>query len=150
MHKFKRVVFSFTLILAALAASPRTASAQNSAEAYIVIDATTGHVLDGSNTEKKLQVASLTKIATAMVVLDWKDATKTDLTQLATVPAQAAALGADPVALQPGDQMTLRDLLYAALMQSDNTAALTARRITSGRRCLTRRMSRRSLRSSRR
>ena len=37
----------------------------------------------------------------------------------------AAALGADPVGLHPGDQMTLRDLLYAALMQSDNIAALT-------------------------
>lgn len=125
MHTFRRAVFAFTFILAALAVSYRTARAEDSAEAYIVIDATTGHVLDGENALKKLQVASLTKIATAMVVLDWADATKADLTQLATVPAQAAALGADPVGLHPGDQMTLRDCLYAALMQSDNTAALT-------------------------
>lgn len=123
MDKIRRAAFAFTLILAALAVSP--ASAQNSAEAYIVIDATTGHVLDASNPQKKLQVASLTKIATAMVVLDWADATRADLAQLATVPAQATALGADPVGLQPGDQMTLRDCLYAALMQSDNIAALT-------------------------
>ena len=102
------------------------ACAQSFAQSYVVIDATTGHVLDGANMDKKLQVASLTKIATAMVVLDWKEATKADLNQLATVPQSAAALGGDQVlGLQPGDQMSMRDLLYAALLMSDNTAALT-------------------------
>lgn len=127
MHTFRRGFFTFISILAAFAvSSPLTASAQNFAAAYVVMDATTGHVLDGQNIDKKLQVASLTKIATAMVVLDWKDATKADLNQFATVPQKAASLGTDPVAaLQPGDQVTLRDLLYAGLMQSDNIAALT-------------------------
>ncbi len=125
MDTLRRFFFVFPAVLAVLAISARTASAQNFAEGYVVLDATTGHVLDGGNVDKKLQVASLTKIATAMVVLDWAQATKADLTQLATVPQQAAALGQDPVGLQPGDQMTLRDLLYSALMQSDNTAALT-------------------------
>ena len=126
MDTFRRSLFTFATIMAAFAvATPRTTQAQNSAAAYIVIDATTGHDLDGQNIDKKLQVASITKIATAMVVLDWADATKADLAQYATVPQQATALGSDPVGLHPGDQMTLRDLLYSALMQSDNIAALT-------------------------
>jgi len=124
MDTFRRRLLIFITICAAFCV-PKPAHAQNFAEAYIVMDATTGHVLDGQNIQKKLQVASITKIATAMVVIDWAEATKSDLAQYATVPQQAAALGADPVGLQPGDQMTLRDLLYAALMQSDNTAALT-------------------------
>ena len=126
MDTFRRALFTFTMIIAAFAVSlPGSAHAQNSTASYIVIDATTGHVLDGQDTGKKLQVASLTKIATAMVVLDWADATKTDLAEYATVPQQASALATDPVGLQPGDRATLRDLLYAALMQSDNVAALT-------------------------
>jgi len=124
MDTFRRAFLPYLSLIAAFAI-PLRAGAQNIAEAYVVMDATTGHVLMGGNIDKKLQVASLTKIATAMVVLDWADATKADLAQLATVPPQASALGADPVSLQPGDQMTLRDLLYTALMQSDNTAALT-------------------------
>ena len=36
-----------------------------------------------------------------------------------------AIQGANPIGLQPGDQLSLRDLLYAALMQSDNIAAHT-------------------------
>ena len=62
----------------------------------------------GLNIDKKLQVASLTKNpATAMVVLDWKDATKGDLAQFATVPPQqAASLEGTPWDLHPGDEMT--------------------------------------------
>ena len=127
MYNTKHALFSFSLTFAVLTASvSTTALAQNSVAAYSVIDATTGHVLAAQDDGNKLQIGSLTKIATAMVVLDWADATHKDLAQYATVPAQAAALASEnPVGLQPGDRVTLRDLLYAALMQSDNIAALT-------------------------
>lgn len=92
--------------------------------AYMVADATTGYILDSSNAREKLQVGSLTKIATAMVVIDWALLNKEDLNQTARIPASAASLGgANPVGFQPGDQASLRDLMYAALLQSDNVAA---------------------------
>jgi D-alanyl-D-alanine carboxypeptidase (penicillin-binding protein 5/6) len=94
--------------------------------AYIIADNGTGMILDGAGQTKKLQIGSLTKIATAMVVYDWADATKSDLGQLATVPESAAKIPSqDGVGLVPGDQVTIRDLLYAALLQSDNIAAET-------------------------
>jgi serine-type D-Ala-D-Ala carboxypeptidase (penicillin-binding protein 5/6) len=95
--------------------------------AFLVSDNTTGFVLDSSGSTKKVQIGSLTKIATAMVVLDWTEATKSDVGQRATVPATAAGLtsASDGIGLQPGDSATLRDLLYAALLQSDNQAAET-------------------------
>jgi D-alanyl-D-alanine carboxypeptidase len=94
--------------------------------AYVVADSTTGQVLDGSAQTKKLQMGSLTKIATAMVVYDWAAATNADLGQLATVPQSAMNLGAQPgVGFTTGDRCALRDLLYAALLQSDNAAAET-------------------------
>lgn len=97
-----------------------------SAAAYVVIDHNSGHVLDSFNPTKKLQIASLTKIATATVVLDWSHASSQNLDQLATVPTSAQALNSQPGAgLTPGDRVTLRDLLYAALLQSDNAAAET-------------------------
>jgi D-alanyl-D-alanine carboxypeptidase (penicillin-binding protein 5/6) len=94
--------------------------------AYAIADNTTGIVIDSAAPTKKLQVGSLTKIATAMVVYDWSEATKSELGQLATVPQTAANLGAQPgIGLTPGDRCSLRDLLYAALLQSDNAAAET-------------------------
>jgi len=94
--------------------------------AYVIADNTTGMVLDASGPAKKLQVGSLTKVATAMVVYDWAEATNADLSQLATVPDSVTKLGNQPgVGFVPGDRCSVRDLLYAALLQSDNLAAET-------------------------
>lgn len=109
-----------TLLLAGTLTSARAA------QSYIVVDDETGHILASENPNEKLPIASLTKIATAMVVMDWADSTKSSLAAEVPVPAGAAALGGvNPCGLQPGDQVSLRDLLYAAMMVSDNHAAYT-------------------------
>ncbi|MGB8170377.1 MAG: serine hydrolase [Chthoniobacteraceae bacterium] len=120
-----RIVSSAALAIAlALTLSPTRCDAVSAA--YVVSDSTTGFILDQFNAQKKLQIGSLTKIATAMVVLDWAASTNADLSQLATVPPSITQLGASQgVGFQPGDTCSLRDLLYAAMMQSDNAAALT-------------------------
>jgi len=113
------------LTIAAVALVFPKARAANAA-AYVIADQTTGYVLERENGEKKLQVGSLTKIATAMVVLDWAEARGIDLGQLAVVPnAPQLAASAAGVGFRQGDRCSLRDLLYAALMQSDNLAAQT-------------------------
>jgi D-alanyl-D-alanine carboxypeptidase (penicillin-binding protein 5/6) len=96
------------------------------AEAYVIADAQTGYVLEEQAPRKKLQVGSLTKIATATVVLDWAERKSGDLNRVVTIP-QEAFVGAleNPIGCQPGDSISLRDLLYAALIQSDNIAAYT-------------------------
>jgi serine-type D-Ala-D-Ala carboxypeptidase (penicillin-binding protein 5/6) len=114
------------LVCAALVFVCEGTPALRAAEASITIDATTGHILAQSDAAKKRQVASLTKIATAMVVLDWASKQAGDLAQVATIPP-AAFVGTreNNIGFQPGDTITLRDLLYAALVQSDNIAAYT-------------------------
>jgi D-alanyl-D-alanine carboxypeptidase len=71
-------------------------------------------------------VGSLTKIATASVVLDWVEQKSGNLDQAVTIPQEAfAGTMENNIGFQPGDSITLRDLLYAALVQSDNIAAYT-------------------------
>lgn len=111
-------------VLGLLALSLPNAVAQR--PSYVVADATTGYVLASSDPQEKRQVASLTKVATAMVVLDWLQVSGRDVNEYAAVPPTAAAVGGqNAVGFQPGDRVTLRDLLYAALLQSDNIAAQT-------------------------
>jgi serine-type D-Ala-D-Ala carboxypeptidase (penicillin-binding protein 5/6) len=94
--------------------------------AYVIIDAQTGFVLEQVDGRNKRQVGSLTKVATAMVVLDWAEKRAGDLNELATIPPEAfVGTGENLIGFQPGDRITLRDLLYAALVQSDNVAAYT-------------------------
>lgn len=119
----KRAFFS---ILAAVVACVAGARGQ-SAEAYMVVEAHSGKVLLAANSGVQRPVASLTKIATAVIAVDWAEATRTDPnTTLITVPNVATMLGGspNPMALQPGDRLTLRDALYSALLGSDNIAAL--------------------------
>jgi len=93
----------------------------------MVVEAHSGKILIASNASVKRPVASLTKIATATVAIDWATATGSDLgTLLITVPQTAALVGGpNPMNLQPGDRLSMRDALYSALLGSDNLAALT-------------------------
>jgi D-alanyl-D-alanine carboxypeptidase (penicillin-binding protein 5/6) len=96
------------------------------AQAYIIVDSKSGHVLQERGSRDKRQVGSLTKVAAAMVVLDWAEKRGGDLGQVATIPPEAFVnTGENNIGFQPGDSAALRDLLYAALVQSDNIAAYT-------------------------
>lgn len=93
-------------------------------ESFFVVEANSGRILLAQNALDKRPIASLTKVATAMVVLDWAKATKTDLGVVLVVPPSVAKVGGpNPMGLRPGDQITLRNALYSALLGSDNSAA---------------------------
>jgi D-alanyl-D-alanine carboxypeptidase (penicillin-binding protein 5/6) len=95
-------------------------------ESVMVVEAYSGKVLIASNAGAKRPIASLTKIATASVAVDWATASGTDLGTMINVPQTITLVGGpNPLNLQPGDQMTLRDALYSALLGSDNLCALT-------------------------
>ena len=116
----------FLILLLAFVASASVLRSAAAAQAYVIADAQTGYILEEQEPRKKLQVGSLTKIATASVVLDWAERKSGDLNQVVTIP-QGAFVGIteNHIGFQPGDSITLRDLLYAALVQSDNIAAYT-------------------------
>ena len=93
---------------------------------YIAIEANSGKLLFSSNAEEKRPVASLSQVATAMVALDWVARTRLPLDTFIAVPQEAFGLRAgNPMDLQPGDRLTLRDALYSTLLGSDNVSALT-------------------------
>jgi serine-type D-Ala-D-Ala carboxypeptidase (penicillin-binding protein 5/6) len=93
----------------------------------MVVEAHSGKVLVASNASAKRPVASLTKIATGAVAVDWAVATGADLGTLRITVPQTITLvgGPNPMNLQPGDRLTMRDALYSALLGSDNLAAIT-------------------------
>ena len=118
-HRFFTTALALVLSLA-------SSSGLFAAQAYIIVDGKSGHVLAERDPRAKRQVGSLTKVATAMVVLDWAEKHNGDLNQTATIPPEAVLTGGENnVGFQPGDTISLRDLLYAALVQSDNIAAYT-------------------------
>lgn len=102
-------------------------TALHAQEAHMVVEAYSGKVLSAANSTEKRPVASLTKLATAIVAVDWATATGTEIgTEMVRVPEIVVQLNTtSALKLAPGDTLTLRDALNAALLSSDNIAALT-------------------------
>ena len=114
-------LFRFLCLTAVFAAVPLRA------ESYVIADNQTGRILEDGAANRKAQIASLTKLALAMVALDWSEIKGGNLDQVAVVPETAISTtgGINPLGLQAGDALTLRDLLFACLLASDNVAAVT-------------------------
>ncbi len=116
-----------TVLLAGLA---RELPAQS---AVIVVDAYNRKVHVANAANDKRAVGGLAKIAATMVALDWAEASKAGVNVLATVPDYAPRIaGVAATDLQPGDQATVRDLIYATMMTSDNVAAITLGHFVGG------------------
>ena len=97
------------------------------AHAAILMDAETGRVLWEKNAHKPLSMASTTKIMTAIMALE-----QGNLDDIVTVSKLAAAAPRVKMYLQPGEEISLGNLLYALLLQSSNDAAVAIAEHISG------------------
>ena len=90
---------------------------QTGAEAFILMDAGSGRVLTGKNTEQELAIASTTKIMTALVALETGN-----LSDKVAVKQNHLKEGSS-MYLRAGEVLTLEELLYGLLLPSGNDAA---------------------------
>lgn len=97
------------------AAAPPPAVA---ASAVLVANGQTGEILYERHADRRLPMASITKLMTALVTLDHARPTAT-----VTVRGPAPSVGESTINLRQGERMPVRDLLAAALIQSANDAA---------------------------
>jgi len=105
-------------LLAAAGVAAAAAPPQVDADAVLVADGRSGEVLYALNEDERMPMASITKLMTAIVTLD--HARPRDVV---TVSPQAVGKGGSTVFLVPGEQLRVRELLAAALIQSANDAA---------------------------
>lgn len=92
------------------------------AEAGIVMDAESGAVLFGQNIHNPYPPASITKILTALIVLEHCQLDET-VTFSESAMMNVEADSGNKLSLEIGDQMTVEDALYALLLISVNQAA---------------------------
>ncbi|MEK4424720.1 D-alanyl-D-alanine carboxypeptidase family protein [Solibacillus sp. FSL K6-1523] len=93
-----------------------TVSAQGSS--YAVIDAENGRVLLGSNVDERLPIASLTKIWTAIVVIE-----NSELDEQVIISREADYVEGSSIYVEEGKSYSVEYLLYGLMMQSGNDAA---------------------------
>lgn len=117
----KKIGSLFGLILFVLVFQVQAAGAmpELSAQSAILIDAGSGRVLFEKNAHDRLPQASTTKITTALIAMEGKQ----DLKKKITVPSSFVNPGEAGIWLEPGEQHTMEDMLYALLLRSANDAA---------------------------
>lgn len=90
------------------------------AKAFYCINAANNEILMARNADKQLPVASLTKLVTALVVLD-----HAPFTRELTVPDHIGKVPKSVVGLKPGDRLSFSELLHGLLIGSGNDCAET-------------------------
>jgi D-alanyl-D-alanine carboxypeptidase len=106
-------------------------NASLTAKAYVVLDEKTGEVIFSKNANLEWVPASLTKLLTALVVLDTKPKlTKTIAITQADQDAGACSFGGACIKAKPGVKFSVDSLFKAALLPSANNAANALSRST--------------------
>jgi D-alanyl-D-alanine carboxypeptidase len=88
------------------------------AKATLSVDFNTGEVYYGFNSDRRMPMASTTKIMTAMTAMDLAS-----LDEKFTVEEPATQVEPTVIGLKTGEKLTLRELIKGALLTSGNDAA---------------------------
>ena len=128
------LLLSVLLTLCAPAACALTAPSLNG-QAAVLIDLDTGRVLYGYNMDEERAPASLTKVMTVLLALEAVDAGRVSLDEM--IVAQDDCLqgmedDSSTSGIGPGVHISMKDLLYCALLQSANEACNIIGRYLAG------------------
>ncbi|MDD3269794.1 MAG: D-alanyl-D-alanine carboxypeptidase [Syntrophomonadaceae bacterium] len=129
---FLLMVFSFTQLLPVYAAeddSPKVEGAypQTVGKAALLMDASSGRILYEVNSRQRLSPASVTKIMTALIVVE-----KGDLDLQIKISQTAVDTPESSIWLETGEKLTREQLLYACMLKSANDAAVALAESVAG------------------
>lgn len=91
-----------------------------SARSACLVDADSGKLLYSKNADKRMPMASTTKVMTAIVALE----SKVPLDTVIKIPKAAVGIEGSSVYLKEGESIALEDLLYSLLLASANDASV--------------------------
>ncbi|MFP7493734.1 D-alanyl-D-alanine carboxypeptidase family protein [Terribacillus saccharophilus] len=97
---------------------------EKTAKSSILIERDTGRVLAGENMEEELPPASMTKIMTMLLIMEEIDAGKLKYDEKVRASEYAASMGGSQIFLEPGEEMTVKDLLKGIAVASGNDASV--------------------------
>lgn len=134
--KKKRVCFILCLVLFISSCSvPAKAANQTQdymSEAYVLMEASTGTVIDAKNPDKQLRPASITKIMTLLLIFEALDSGRIGYEDIVTVSEHAASMGGSQVYLEPNETQTVQDMIKCISIASANDASVAMAEYIAG------------------
>jgi len=119
----KKVLFILSLFILV----PKMVFASNiklaeNAKSAIMIETTTGEILYEKNIDEKYAPASMTKMMSLLLVMEYIEDGGMKLTDRVTVSENASGMGGSQIFLKTGEEMTVNDLLKGVSIASANDA----------------------------
>jgi D-alanyl-D-alanine carboxypeptidase (penicillin-binding protein 5/6) len=128
---FLLVSFSIPRADAAEKVKEKIKLAEQSSSA-ILMEQDSGSVLYEKNSHEKLPPASMTKIMTLILVMEAIDKGKINWNDKVRVSEYAASMGGSQIFLEPGEQMTVEDMVKGIAIGSANDASVAMAEHLSG------------------
>lgn len=94
------------------------------ARSAILMDAGTGTIIYEKNSHDKLPPASITKIMTMLLTVEALDEGRLQLTDMVRTSEYAASMGGSQIFLEPGEEMSVDEMLKGIAMASGNDASV--------------------------
>ncbi len=102
------------------------------AKSVILMEVMTGTVLYENNADEKTAPASITKIMSLLLVMEAIKGGVLKLDTVVTATEHACSMGGSQIWLEPGEQMTVHELLKAAVIASANDAMVALGEAVAG------------------
>ena len=101
-------------------------------KAAILVDEDSGTVLYEKNADERRPIASITKVMTLLLTFEALEAGKVSLSDTVPVSEHAYHMGGSQIWLEPGEQLTLDEMLKAICISSANDAAVAVAEFIGG------------------
>jgi serine-type D-Ala-D-Ala carboxypeptidase (penicillin-binding protein 5/6) len=113
--------------------SPKAAAVPSEPyKSFIVMEATSGKILEEENSHEKRAPASMTKLMVADIVLEKITKGEVRLTDKVKVTKDASKIGGSQVYLKEDEEFTLEEMMQAILIASANDAAYAVSELIAG------------------
>lgn len=130
---FACMVSAAVLLTAGFPAGAKALTAEEvDAPSAVLMEAQTGKILFEKNSHEKRACASITKVMMLLLIMESLDAGKIGLEDQVSVSEHAASMGGSQIWLEPGEVMTVNDLLKATVIASANDCAVALGEYAAG------------------
>ena len=97
---------------------------ETTAKSAVIMDAVSGRVLFAKEPDLRLPMASVTKLMTLLLAMEALEQDKVALTDRVVTSENAWSMGGSQVYLEPGEEMSMEEMLIAVAVGSANDASV--------------------------
>ena len=130
----KRIKYLFLslIVFSTLCIAVIGAELELNSKSACLMEASTGRILYEINADEKLEPASVTKIMSLILVFEAMDEGKFDLDTIVTGSDHACSMGGSQIWLEPGETMSVHEMLKAVIVASANDCTVALGELVAG------------------